>query len=199
MIRARSCLDLSDVAPVIKEKVGRESQLLLKEIFDRIELPPLESVPDAGEMAMGGLDQWRIPHTEIVVSRVKEENRSREFLFSHETIKRLPGFYEKVKLIPYKSGSREGVYSFYTIIGRPRWVPWKLTDRLPSWAKARVGDQALWRWIVFGVGFVAALFVLIILARWHRGRRQVHPIRENGRRLVMMFSVVLTAGFLVFF
>jgi MscS family membrane protein len=198
MIRARRSLNLSEVAPSVKEKVGLDSQLLLKEIFDRIELPPLESVPDAGGMAMAALDRWRIPHTEMVIALVKEGNRSGEFLFSHGTLKRLPEFYEKVKALPYKSGSWEGVFEYYTTIGKPRWVPLKLTDRLPSWAKAKVGDQALWRWIVLGLAFVAALSVLIILARWCRGGAEVHPILENGRRLVMLVSVVLAAWFLDF-
>ena len=107
MRRARKSLNLSETAPTIKNKVGLESQLLLKEIFDRIELPPLESVPDAEEMTVAKLDRWRIPHTEIVVALVKEGNQSGEFLFSHETLKQLPEFYEKVKHLPYKPGSWE--------------------------------------------------------------------------------------------
>jgi MscS family membrane protein len=198
MVRARRSLNLSEMAPAVKEKVGLESQLLLKEIFDRIELPPLESVPDVGGMAVVGLDRWRIPHTEIVVALVKEGNQSGEFLFSPGTLNHLPEFYEKVKSLPYKPGSWEGVYEFYTTIGKPRWVPWKLIEGLPSWARAKVGDQALWRWIVFGLGFVAALSVLIILARWSRGKAEVHSIRRNGRRLVMMVSVGLAAWFLDF-
>jgi MscS family membrane protein len=198
MIRAERCLNLSEMAPAIKEKVGLESQLFLKEIFDRIELPPLESMPDAGAMAMAGLDRWRIPHTELVIARVKEGNQAGEFLFSHETLKRLPEFYEKVKHLPYKAGSWEGVYEFYTTIGKSRWVPWKLTDRLPSWAKAKVGEQALWRWIVLGSAFVGTLSVLIILARWSGERAGGHQIRRNGRRLVMTVSVGLAAWFLDF-
>lgn len=198
LIRARRTLNLSEVAPTVKEKFGLDSQLLLKEIFDRIELPPLESVPDAGAMAMAGVDQWRIPHTEMVIARVKEGSQAGEFLFSNATLKRLPEFYEKVKALPYKPGSWEGVYEFYTTIGQPRWVPWKLTDRLPLWAKAKVGDQALWRWIVFGLAVMSVWSILIILARWRRGRAEVHPIRENSRRMLMVGAVVVAAWFLDF-
>lgn len=198
MKRAQNCLNLSEMAPSIKEKVGLESRLMLKEIFDRIELPPLESVPDAGAMTMAGLDQWRIPHTEIVIARVKEGTQAGEFLFSSGTLDRLPEFYEKVKALPYKSGSWRGAYEFYTTIGLPQWVPWKLTDQLPPWAKAKVWDQAFWRWIVFGLAFVGVLSILIILARWRRGRAEVHPIRDNSRRLVMMGAMVVAAWFLDF-
>ncbi|MDT3776722.1 hypothetical protein PJI16_04000 [Nitrospira sp. MA-1] len=56
-----------------------ESLLLLKKIFDRIELPLLESVSDTGRVARAGLDQWRILQTEIVVALVKKGTRF-EFL-----------------------------------------------------------------------------------------------------------------------
>ena len=198
MKRAQSCLNLSEMAPTVKAKVGLESQLFLKEIFDRIELPPLESMPDAGGMAEAGLDWWRIPHTEMVIARVKEGSQAGEFLFSHGTLKRLPEFYEKVKPLPYKPGSWEGAYEFYGNIGQHRWVPWKWTDRLPPWAKAKVGEQALWRWIVLGLACVGELLVLSILARWRRGKTEISPSHQNGRRLVMMVSVGLAAWFLDF-
>ena len=197
-VRAKSCLNLSGMAPTIKDKVGLESQLFLKEIFDRIELPPLESVPDAEEMAEAGFDRWRIPHTEMIIALVKEGNRSGEFLFSHETLERLPEFYEKVQPLPYKPGSWEGAYEFYTTIGQHRWVPWKWTDRLPSWAKAKVGEQALWRWIVLGLASVGALVGLSILARWLPGQAEVSPIRQNSRPLVIMVTVGLAVWFLDF-
>jgi hypothetical protein len=39
--RAIRCLDLSKVAPSVLLDVGIESGLLLKEVLDRIEIPPL--------------------------------------------------------------------------------------------------------------------------------------------------------------
>ena len=38
--RAAECLDLSEIAPNVVQFIGEETSLLLKEIFDRIELPP---------------------------------------------------------------------------------------------------------------------------------------------------------------
>jgi MscS family membrane protein len=44
--RAIKTLDLSDIPPAQLEDVGVESALLLKEILDRILLPPEDQIPD---------------------------------------------------------------------------------------------------------------------------------------------------------
>ena len=60
--RAVRCLDLTEVSPTLSPRVGLESMLFLKEVFDRLDLPDPASVPDAQAVADAGLDQWRIPH-----------------------------------------------------------------------------------------------------------------------------------------
>ena len=41
------CLNLSKIPEALRQDVGYESAIMLKEIFDRIELPPLHLIPDA--------------------------------------------------------------------------------------------------------------------------------------------------------
>ena len=192
--RAGRCLDLSEVAPTLTERVTLESLLLLKEIADRIDLPVPESVPDAEAMATAGLDRWQIPHTEILIAKVKEGEHAGEFLFSPGTLDRLPEYYEKVRALPYKPGSWEGLHEFYTTVGLPRYVPWKLTDRLPAWAKAQVGEQALWRWIVLAIALFVSLAALIVISRWSRRASGDAPLRRYLRRMVMPASVSILAG-----
>jgi MscS family membrane protein len=196
--RAIRCLDLSNVSPTLSPKVSLESLALLKEIFDRIELPNPASVPDVEAVTAASLDRWRVPHTEIVIAKVEKGERAGEFLFSPATLQRLPEFYGKVRDRPYKPGSWEGVHSFFTTVGVARYVPWKLTDRLPPWAKAPVWEQALWRWIVFGLALLAVLGALTILRRWINRRGDLHAIRRDARRLVLPVSVALAAWFLSF-
>jgi MscS family membrane protein len=198
MERAAECLDVSDVPPRLTAKVTVESTLLLKEIFDRVELPALEAAPDAEAAAAAGLDRWRIPHTEIVIAKVKDGDRAGEFLFSPGTVRRLPEFYEKVRALPYKPGSWKGLYDFFTTIGSQRYIPWKLTAGLPAWAKAPVWDQALWRWIVLGAAFLAGSAVLIAITR-RIGHPSAAPVlRQYLRRLVLPVSLGILAQFLSF-
>jgi MscS family membrane protein len=175
--RAIRCLDVTEVSPALRLKVSLESALLLKEILDRIDLPDPNSVPDAQAIAAAGLERWRIPHTEIVIARVAQGGQAGEFLFSPTMIQRLPEFYAKVRDRPYKPGAWEGAYAFFTTMGVPRYIPWKLTDQLPLWAKAQVWGQAFWRWIVFAVALVAVLGPLTIAFYWIRRRVDIHPIR----------------------
>jgi MscS family membrane protein len=41
------CLNLSQVPKKLKKSAGYEGVIMLKEVFDRIELPPFEKIPDA--------------------------------------------------------------------------------------------------------------------------------------------------------
>ncbi len=196
--RAARCLDLTEVSPTLSLRVSLESMLLLKEIIDRIDLPDPDSVPDAQAMAAANLDRWRIPHTEIVIAKVTRGDRTGEFLFSPATLQRLPEFYAKVQSRPYRPGSWEGAYAYLSTIGVPEYVPWKLTDGLPLWTKAQVWEQALWRWIVFGLALLALLGTLMAVRRGVNRIGAVHPIRQDARRLVLPVSVSLAAWLLGF-
>ena len=144
--RATRCLDLSQVPAALRLHWGREGVLFLKEIFDRIELPPMDEIPDAvevGATAKGqnatGVYRWRLPNTEIFISRIEEGPRQGEFLFAADIIPHLDEFVEKVKHLPYKSGAtvQPGFLEFYDtspgMLLPPKWGQWS-----PSWSNAIV-------------------------------------------------------------
>jgi MscS family membrane protein len=79
--------DLSNVPPASRAKVGAETFLLLWDVLARVELPPLEEIPDAAAVATdeakdGPALRWRIPGTEIAIVRIEQGPRTGEFLFS---------------------------------------------------------------------------------------------------------------------
>ena len=67
--QAIRCLDLSKVAPSVLLDVGIESLLLLKEVLDRIEIPPYEKIPNRAAMKNEEFKKWVIPHTAITIAR----------------------------------------------------------------------------------------------------------------------------------
>ena len=164
--RAVHTLDLSQVPEALREDVGVESALQLKEVLDRMELPPLDSVPDA-QMVRAAASQragpfrWRYPNTEIEIVEIPEGNRQGQFLFSAGTVDRISEFYEQVRDLPYRSGVRninwkspdksEGAYEYY--ISTPGYlVPHahflgRLVDALPAGLKTVHYGQTLWQWI----------------------------------------------------
>jgi MscS family membrane protein len=89
--RAVRTLDLNEVHMALRDDVGVESVLQLKEIFDRMQLPPVDTVPDPGMVAVAreqgsGAVRWRYPNTEVEIVEVAEGERQGEYLFSAATV-----------------------------------------------------------------------------------------------------------------
>ena len=98
--RSAYCLNLSGIPDELKQDVGFEGAIKLREIFDRIELPSIEQIPDAKAIEVeeerekvAELGRWRIPNTAIVIARVEEGLRKGEYLFDETTVARLDEFY----------------------------------------------------------------------------------------------------------
>ena len=116
---AQRALDLSQLPPAIVHESSRRLAIQLKEVLDRIDLLPIELIPDAQMMAKTEFKRWTIPGTEIQIAEVKTGPRAGEYLFTPETLNRLPEFYAKVRNLPYKPDSSVGWYdlSTYSSIG----------------------------------------------------------------------------------
>lgn len=154
--------DLSDIAPAVRYNVGREAAVYMKEVLDRIELPPWEMIPDEAMIATksGGLNKWTIPHTEITLVRIKDGLHEGEWVFNPETDERVAEFYAQVKHLPYKVGASEGLHELF--VSEPGWmIPNSWVSALPWWMKARHRGQAVWQWcgLFLTLVFTAALLL----------------------------------------
>ena len=72
---AAQCLDLSQIPPTAVENVGDETALLLKEVLDRIPIPPYKAIPDKNEINFSGLRSWKVPNTDITIAKIEEGPR----------------------------------------------------------------------------------------------------------------------------
>ena len=185
---AHQFFDLNDIAPSVRNNVGRETAVFMKEVLDRIELPPWEEIPDEAMIAAkpGGLNRWTIPHTEITLVRLKEGLHEGNWVFNSETDERAPEFYGQVKQMPYKPGASEGLYQLF--VSEPGWmIPRSLIGALPGWMQLRPGGQAVWQWcaLVLTLLVTAVLMVLIfrLAGYWSRTRRGA------GYYLAMVFPI----------
>ncbi|MGB5742502.1 MAG: mechanosensitive ion channel family protein [Sedimenticolaceae bacterium] len=177
--RAVRTLDLNEVPDALRDNVGVESVLQLKEIFDRIQLPPVDTVPDPAMVAVAreqgsGAIRWRYPNTGVEIVEVTEGERQGEFLFSAATVRRVGQFYQQIESLPYREGVRstqwispgksEGFFDHF--ISSPGYLipqahPFgKAMDALPPWLKTLHGQQTRWQWI----GLVASVLALAALA-----------------------------------
>jgi MscS family membrane protein len=201
-------LDLSGVPKALKEELGDERALELKEILDRIELPPFEEIPDAEAIEKAGEQEekaewvhWRIPNTDIVIAKVEEGARKGEYLFAPQTVARLGEFYKKVKHLPYRSDTftSDGFLDFY--IGTPgRLLPPKWNQWLPGWTTHVYLGQTLWQWGALAVSLILIFWSNIALFRRLQFRAgELSPAKRHlGWGLFVLFAGG-TITFLYFF
>ena len=76
--------------------MGDETALLLKSVFDRIEMPPFEQIPDVSTVESQGLAQWTVPNTPIKIVLMEKGPRQGEFLFSAGTVASVREYYEQM-------------------------------------------------------------------------------------------------------
>ena len=224
MARAESTLDLSKVPEAIRDAVGIESALTLKEIFDRMLIPEIESIPDT-EMVKAERERlsstasgntrpvrWRYPNTAIEIVEIMEGERQGSFLFSAETVDRLKDFYEQIRDLPYRGdysqlaldyespGKSEGFFEYY--ISTPGYlVPHasllgRFVESLPSWFKKVHGGQTVWQWIFLALWLSLGVLLLVTLhGRVLRGPAELSPLNRYWRRV---FFYLVAAGTVLF-
>jgi MscS family membrane protein len=214
--KAIRALDTSGIPPVLMDTIPVERLLQLKEILDRIELPPLADIPDQEAMARRASKRWRLPGTEIDFVQVQDGPRAGEYLVSAETVDRLPEFYLKVTNLPYKpgaarqlnevirtlsSGSTNTLYDFFrsSPAGLVAIVPLRWMLNLPAWTKVSLAGVTVWQWLGLSIGLL--LGVLFILVCHRLTRRLADRAEEqpglSWRALPVPVSVNLVAAFLV--
>jgi len=190
--RAIDCLDMSEIPEYAREGAEGDAIVYLKEVLDRIDLPPDEEVPDAKTIAEEGgpeeFTSWRIPNTRITIARVEEGLRRGEYLFTSETVRRSPEFYEYVKELPYRTErpavSRGFLDWYLSKPGSPTVAA--LVHRLPDGFRNRVYGLAVWQWI--GLVFAILLGLLVMFAAYYFGRSRSERMREKG---VVRYCVTL--------
>jgi len=195
------CLNLSEVPKSLKKSTGYESAILLKEVFDRIDLPPFEKIPDAAAIEaeeerekVAELSRYRIPNTDIIIDQVEEGPREGEYLFTPGTVARLEEFYGKVKDFPYKLNApvSHDFFDFYTTNpGRllpPKWSRW-----LPAWSGTTYLDQTIWQWCALVVLPLVVLLVVRLLVRWwYQRTSELSSVKKTiGWLLVFLVTVVM--------
>lgn len=169
--RAVGSVNLSEIPPATRKYVSMEAILQLKEVLDRVPLPPIEEIPDQQTVEAQGLKRWRVPHTSIDIVQVQEGPRAGEFLFDPQTIAQAPQMYRAVRHLPYLAGETSGIYELFTSTpGRlltPKWLGW--VKNLPDWMKSLYYGKALWQWLALVLTLIVALFVPYFFAHKLRG------------------------------
>jgi MscS family membrane protein len=228
MRRAMATLDLSRTSVSIRDDVGKESVLQLKEILDKLVLPLIDSVPNLAmvrsekerisKTTSGHVGQirWRYPNTTIEIVEIMDGPQKGRFLFSADTVKRLDQLYRKVRHLPYRRDNSElareyvspgiskGFYEYYIstpgilIPGATVWGG--LIESLPDWFDTMYGDQTVWQWIFLGISlFLGVLFLVKLHGLLLRRPEELSDSNRNWRRVLFYLVAAGTSIFLFHF
>lgn len=170
--RAIDCVDQSQLPEFAREHAAAEAATTIKEILDRVELPPFEEIPDAEMIASmeNGLDHWQVPGTRMTIMRVDEGPQKYEYLFSSGTVTRVVDHYQDLKGLPYRTSgpaTSPGLRDWYlNAPANPR--VGRLLQSLPAGLAKPIWGQSAWKWIALLISFVIALVLLYVVYRLQR-------------------------------
>ena len=192
LLRAADTFDFSEITEVDRSTTIIIKMMLLKEILDRVSLPPFGSIPDDGQVARDGIVRWTIPNTKIEIARIAEGPDAGEFLFTKETVENLNDYYAMARNLPYKAGASVGLYDDYISTPGP-WISKDFPDTLPDWAQAVVLGQGVWQWIS-GLLLLAVSGILIWItyrlgAWWDERHAVERPTARFGVPLALLLAV----------
>ena len=191
--RVLRTLDLSEVAPSARIKAGYDAGTFLYETISRIELPPVEEIPDAAFFKGAEAPaQWTIPHTDITIVRIEEGLRKGEFLFSAATVDRAREFYLKTGALPYQRDVPIEHSDKLRQVLPGWWISMATIDRLPNWLRKVVFEHALWKWIAFAILLSVVFTVVLFVRRIARRGVAEGPASSTARRLVVPIFLLLT-------
>jgi MscS family membrane protein len=183
LLRAANTFDFSALPEFERVAAIAVKMSLLREILDRVELPPYQDIPGDDDVSSGALTRWTIPNTTIDIVKIEDGPKAGQFLFSKQTVADLEASYHLAENLPYKKGALVNVYS--ELRASPgNWLPRSFRDPLPDWATRVVFGQGVWQWIALALllgGTALAFRALYWLGtRWDRQQRSGRASRRLG-------------------
>ncbi|MGC8605015.1 MAG: mechanosensitive ion channel family protein, partial [Desulfomonilaceae bacterium] len=175
--RLLKCLNLDQEYPDLKRAIGFETILYLVEILHRIEIPPYTEIPDQKAVREQKITSWSIPHTPITIGLVKDKSSNEQFLFTPDTVKRVPQLYNDVKDLPYLWGT-EGIGAYKELSSHGGlFITRKIINLFPGWAMMHFAGLRLWQWI--GLMLFAISGVLTILLAYIYGLKVLDKLDKR--------------------
>jgi len=188
------CLDLSEVPPSARAKVGRAAVADLYETLNRIELAAMDQVPGAnqtGPLAATNIPRWVIPNTEIALVRIPDGPHAGQFLFSADTVDRADTFFERARALPYaRPVPLKGFYERRLEAGgwliSPSWI-----QAMPASVRAPIAGQSGWKWIALAL--VLGIFCMLLRLAYRLSIRGSHEGRfgQTLARLALPLYILL--------
>jgi len=190
--KAIGTLDLSEIPPSAQTEAGYDAATFLYDTLSRIELPPVDEIPDSAAFEEVKEDaEWTIPNTEITIWRVETGLNEGEFLFSPETVARAREFHQKVRGLPYHRAVAIENTTTLRNIGPGWWLSMSTIESLPGWLNSIFLEQAVWKWLVFSLLLILASTLVFLVHRMTWSDVHKNTIRDYLLRLALPIFLLL--------
>ena len=157
-IRASRTFDLSEVPPAARVEVGTAAFSYLHDILLRRPPIDLSTVPGPEEEpAASPPREWRLPGLDVVIARVEEGPRAGDWLFSPETVAKLPGYHALVVDRPPVRDSPRDEWRAVAVRFTGPFFTDAFMDALPEASQTPVLGTPVWK-----VGLATALYLLVL-------------------------------------
>jgi MscS family membrane protein len=192
-----SLMDLSAALQASEREVGIYTLAALLDIFGRIGLPNLDSVPNEDNFEDEGFAQYRIPGTPIRITRVDEGPREREFLINERVILVAPRFVRGIEHLPLRShlGIKSWMAALPQLSGPL--IPSSLVTAMPESMLRLWLDTPVWKVIAIALIALLATVFFALLHRWLSRIESDSRIGALAIRLVRPLSVMLLVVLLI--
>ena len=217
--RTGDLFDLGDVAAANRDVTVVSSFTNLADIVNR--LPPFEieefpdeadveeaesqavTIPASGEeldAPAPGITSFTLPDTEIVIVRIEEGTRAGQYVFSADTIAKLPEFRELVADLPV---AEDVIVEDWVEVEEEftgHLVPRGLIDALPDWFDGNFFGSPLWKaladLLVFAiVGGLSLVWYRLVGRRGTRGTVRGYAFQLTNP-VVLLLTITYARGFM---
>lgn len=183
--------DLRQIAPSLRADYATASAIYLREIIDRVGLPPVQDMPDEEAMHIaidkGFPARWQIPETPFEIIRVDEGENAGHYVFSDETLREVRPLFQEVRPLPYKSHAAENFYYYFFLTPNPI-IPKEWIDSLPEWALIDYAEQTVWQWASMVIVLLIALISVILIYLFQR--RAGRKLRDKSRHALSLLTPI---------
>jgi MscS family membrane protein len=196
MEQFRALVDLSQVAQASRSEVGDGTNAYLLDIFGRVVMPNLDTMPEEGAFEDEGLAQYRIPRTPIRITRIDAGPREGEFLFNARTVHVAPRFYRAIEDLPLRS--RLGITSWNSTMPQITGplIPSAIVLAMPRSLWNLWLDTPIWKVIATILIVLIAAFLFLLLHRWLSRTEPDTRIGYLSWRLIRPISIIAVVGLL---
>ena len=185
-------LDLSAVPDAAQDEVAVDALVAMLDIFDRIDIPPLGSVPIAEDFDQSTAPTgWRIPDTPLRIGRVDAGRRQGEFLFTPRTVGIAPRVAREVRQLP--SRSSVGIDSWGQTLSNMTGpsLPAGLVGRIPPPLREHWLGTPIWKELLILLLTTAAGILLLLLHRLVARYATTNKVNAVAMRMITPLALLV--------